>query len=199
MGKTHWLLAALVCVLLLSLSCGSSSAAAPEDNANIPGDVNDGKVESEYTVTTLTAGYPWDIENNIMRVATFFSLPDLEWVAVSDTEYSLDPKWSTTLMVVTDTAFGDIDEEYITGQTMSSDPIPGTSLTVGAIVIIKTFDGSYAKLQVEQFFNSQDFSFAEASSIDADARAKLNAAPAKENFSIQFKWKGYHLAKKIGE
>jgi|WetSurMetagenome_2_1015567.scaffolds.fasta_scaffold56617_2 hypothetical protein len=197
MGKTHWLLAALVCVLLLSLSCGSSGGS--EDNANVPQEHTDSVVSDIYTTTTITAGYPWDIENDLMRVAAFFSLPDLEWTAVSDTEYSLTPQWSTKLMVVTDMSFDDIDEEYIANQKMLSDAIPGASLAVGTIIICKTFDGSYAKLQVVQFFDSQDFSFTEASSIEADAKAKLMAEPVKEMYSIQLKWKGYNLAKKVGE
>jgi hypothetical protein len=70
----------------------------------------------------------------------------------------------------------------------SSDPVPNSFLTPGAVVGLRTNEGNLAKLKVLGSRDSHDFSFEPAKSLPAALRTAMSARPNRPNYHLGISW-----------
>ena len=107
----------------------------------------------------------------------------------------LIPLNGTKLKIIHDKGFDQIEESYIaslvTDDLYNENTFSEDDLQIGTVVIFKTKDGHYGKLQVLNLYSLHDFSFDIAGQLKSDWRKKALACPDERKYYLQILWRLY--------
>jgi hypothetical protein len=96
------------------------------------------------------------------------------------------------MRLISNRDFNEIDEAFIRAQDLSQAYINGSDengeLPPGAIVVFRTAEGNFGKLQVEKYRALHDFSFPEAANLRDSWREMVLKKPDQEKYHLQVKW-----------
>jgi hypothetical protein len=96
------------------------------------------------------------------------------------------------MRLISNRDFNEIDEAFIRAQDLSQAYINGADengeLPPGAIVVFRTAEGNFGKLQVEKYRALHDFSFPEAANLRDSWREMVLKKPDQEKYHLQVKW-----------
>src|SRR5439155_15807119 len=104
---------------------------------------------------------------------------DFWWEQVDETHRYLVPQNGATARLVRGINFDHIDESFIKRQDLFPGMISGAdnfgALKPGTVVVFKTAEGHYGKLQVIRYRPVDDFAFPEATHLSQRGRAATDA------------------------
>ena len=124
-----------------------------------------GPIES-YTMMTILGTYNLDIESKSQK-----STPksDLWLEHVDEKSFYLVPKNGMRMAIAKTNRLNNISKESIIRETLENKKIGNDKLTVNTIIVFKTGDGHYGKLQVQGYRSLHSFNFPEAKTyLDED-------------------------------
>ncbi len=165
-----------------------------KEDAAIPKYQKEQKKESKdsapaYNTTVLLGTWYWDVESNTQGKS---KTADFWWSQTTAIERYLVPVNGTRLKMITNKAFEDIDEAFIRSQELYWVKLSGSDkngvLNPGTILIFKTAEGNFGKMQVERYRSHHDFSFPEAVNLDDSWREMVLKKPDREKYHLQVKW-----------
>jgi len=145
---------------------------------------------SSYTTTVILGTFTWDVESNTLGDN---GVPDFWWNQATDTERYLTVMNGAKWKLISNRNFDQIDYAFIQAQAMDQTPLSGADsnavLNPGAIVVFRTAEGNFGKMQVEGYRAMQDFSFTEAETyLDSEWRDMVLNRPNQEKYHLQVKW-----------
>jgi hypothetical protein len=92
------------------------------------------------------------------------------------------------MRLISNRDFNEIDEAFIRAQDLSQAYINGSDengeLPPGAIVVFRTAEGNFGKLQVEKYRALHDFSFPEAANLRDSWREMVLKKPDQEKYHL---------------
>ena len=139
--------------------------------------------------TVILGTWLWDIESNTQgesRTADFW------WRQATDTERDLMPVNGTKLKIITNRNYDEIDEAFIRAQELYQTRLDGSDttgvITPGLIIVFRTSEGNFGKMQIERYRALHDFSFPEAVNLTERWREMALKKPDTEKYHLQVKW-----------
>ena len=120
-----------------------------------------------HSTTVILGTRHWDVESNSQGAYT--GLSDFWWEQVNETTRYLVPQNGATASVVGGIHFDDIDAFSAQHQALFPGMIPGAdkggALKPGTVVVFKTAEGHYGKLQVIRYRPLDDFAVPAATQL----------------------------------
>jgi hypothetical protein len=142
-----------------------------------------------YNTTVILGTWFWDVESNTQGKS---KTADFWWSQTTAIERYLIPVNETKVKMITNQAFDDIDEAFIRTQELYQVRFSGSDkngvLNPGTILIFRTAEGNFGKMQVERYRSNHDFSFPEAVNLDDSWREMVLKRPNREKYHLQVKW-----------
>ncbi len=124
-----------------------------------------------YPTTVIPGTWTWDVDSNSLGSGSY---SDFFWEQIDATNRNLVPKNGAVAAVAAAKDFDGVDESFARRQQLSSAKISGSDrnaeLMPGSIVVFRTSQGRYGKLQVIRFRAIDDFGFPEASRLSQQWR-----------------------------
>ena len=119
-----------------------------------------------YSTAVLPGTWTWDVDSNSFGGD---GQSDFWWEQVYETNRYLVPQNGAVAAVVSGRRFEAVDERFTRQQHLSSARISGSDraadLSPGTVVVFRTSQGRYGKLQVIRYRAIDDFRFPEASHL----------------------------------
>jgi hypothetical protein len=139
--------------------------------------------------TVLLGSRNWDVESNKQGIST----ADFWWSQGSATHRDLIPVSGTTWKVITDRNYDEIDKAFIRAQKLDKVRLSGSDneyavLVPGLVIVFRTGEGNFGKMQIERYRSLHDFSFQEAVYLDDSWREMILKEPNREKYHLQVKW-----------
>jgi len=143
-----------------------------------------------YTTTIILGTFTWDVESNTQGES---SVSDFWWNQATETERYLTVMNGSKWKLISNRNFDEIDSASIQAQVMDQTPLSGSDnnavLNPGTIVVFRTAEGNFGKMQVEGYRALQDFSIPEADAyLDNEWRDMVLNRPNREKYHLQVKW-----------
>jgi hypothetical protein len=142
-----------------------------------------------YNTTVILGTWFWDVESNTQGKS---KTADFWWSQTTATERYLIPANGTKLKMIKNLDFDMIDEAFIRPQELYQVRFSGSDkngvLNPGTILIFRTAEGNFGKLQVEKYRALHDFSFPEAAYLEESWRDMSMKKPDREKYHLQVKW-----------
>jgi ubiquinone/menaquinone biosynthesis C-methylase UbiE len=135
--------------------------------------------------TVLLGTFAWDVETNTQSGKARF---DVHWEQVGRGVQNLVPLSGAVVALLGAVPFDSMSADAVRGVKYLGDPVPGASLTPGAVVAIRTAEGNFAKVQVIGFRALHDFSFESATLYPQERRARILARPDIPRYHLEVKW-----------
>jgi len=141
-----------------------------------------------YRMMTILGTYHLDIESNKQERSP---KSDLWLEHVDKNSFYLVPKNGMKMAVANTKILRNISKSSIARTTLKSDKIGNAKLAVGTIIVFKTGEGHYGKLQIKGYRSLHSFDFPEARTyLDEDwKRFALNKEDIKQyNMVVAYKF-----------
>lgn len=142
-----------------------------------------------YTETVIIGTHYWDLESDRQDKE---EKADFWWEQVNDKARFLVPKNGAKLKLLPGADFDKIDLPFIQAQDLTERSLSGSDekadLTPGTVVVFKTGEGNFGKLQVVKYRALHDFTFPEAIYIEQKWKDFVLKKPNKENYHLQVRW-----------
>jgi len=143
------------------------------------------KSTESYTMMTILGTYSVDIESQKQGENPKSDL----WFEHKDkNSFNLVPTHGMSMAIVDSKKLSNISKEFIIQHPLEKKEIGKDKLTVGKIIIFKTGEGHYGKLQIKGYRSLHDFNFPEAktylkerwkrSALSSDDSSKYNMVVA---------------------
>ena len=136
--------------------------------------------------TVILGTWSWDIESNGLEPNN--GTADLFWEQVTKTEQNLVPQNGAGLAVLKKQAFDKVTRGDLAGLKYSTKKIPGTDLTPGTVLALRTAEGNLAKLKVVGRRALHDFTFPEARHLKENFRAFVLQQPDQKDYHLEVEW-----------
>jgi|PlaIllAssembly_1097288.scaffolds.fasta_scaffold25261_3 hypothetical protein len=145
---------------------------------------------SSVTTTVILGTFTWDVESNTQGDS---GISDFWWNQATDTERYLTVMNGAKWKLISNRNFDRIDKAFIQAQELDQEQLSGSDengvLNPGTIIVFRTAEGNFGKMQVEGYRAMQDFSFPEADAyLDSEWRDMVLNRPNQEKYHLQVKW-----------
>jgi len=135
---------------------------------------------SPRSITVIIGTWHWDVESNSQ--GAYNGLSDFWWEQVDDTHRYLVPQNGAAARLVGGTKFDAIDESFVKRQELFPGMISGSdnvgALKPGTVVVFKTAEGHYGKLQVIRYRSINDFPFPDVTQLSRPWRDLVLGTPS---------------------
>ena len=144
---------------------------------------------SAYRRTVLLGTRAWDAESDKQDSR---DTADFWWEHATDIERYLVPRNGSRAKLVSHADFDRIGPSFIDRQDLSRAKISGSDhgglLRPGSVVVFRTAEGNWGKLQVERYRALHDFSFPEAAYLSEKTKRFFLTKPNREVYHLQVRW-----------
>ncbi|MHC4470463.1 MAG: hypothetical protein ACYS99_05810 [Planctomycetota bacterium] len=168
-------------VLLLFVAACSESGSDPDDSPPPAPSWPSG-------VTIVPGTWTWDIDSDTLGKKGEEDLWWEKYPAQMGGGSVLMPKRGSTLALVEDVPWEDLDPATISGLELTEMGVPSGRLEKGAVLALRTSDGNLAKLRVARYHDKHDFSWDEAGVISDESRTFLRSRSDTERYHIALEW-----------
>jgi hypothetical protein len=138
-----------------------------------------------YNSTVILGTWLWDVESNTMGKS---EVSDFRWSQATATERYLAPVNGAKWKMISNRDFDEIDYAFIRAQNLNQADLSGSDkngvLTPGAIIVFRTAEGNFGKLQIERYRALHDFSFPEAINLKESWRDMALKKPDREKYHL---------------
>jgi len=142
-----------------------------------------------YNTMTILGTYTVDIESQKQGGD---SKNDLWFEHEDKKSFYLVPKNGMRMAVVNNKNFSNISQAFIAKQPLKNKQIGKENLTVGSIILFKTGEGHYGKLQIKGYRALHDFNFPEAQTyLDKQWRTFVSHRDNVQNYHMVVAYKLY--------
>jgi hypothetical protein len=145
--------------------------------------------------TVIPGQFGWDVETDSIVHPTRIPTADLWWNLISEQEKYLTTMHGAAAAVVKNGSYEQIDGVFIRRQRLTEQRIGGKDepgvLAPGTIIVFRTANGVFGKLQIIGYRSLHDFSFPQIAAYLDQWRAAALQRPDYERYHIEVKWQLY--------
>lgn len=143
--------------------------------------------------TVLLGTYFWDAETDSFPSYGSAEIlkGDIWWQQHNETEQSLVPRNGALIAEVRDKDFSELTIEDLKTLPYTRTPVSNENLVPGAVIAIRTAEGSFVKLRVVGYRALQDFSFKETLFLRENWKTLALSKKNTEKYHLEVEWALY--------